>query len=328
MKKVKSEEFTYSRLMSYMECERKEFFAYHAGGCGISPAEVQDYFVEGEFGHYALKHYYKSQRMLRDNLVKRVTKAVDALGEIPPELDDRLRMKLTAMVGACQAYKAKYKDDFSRWEVLAVEEPFELEVADGVVWRGVLDLVVKDKEDGTVGLIDHKFLSQVGNLTATLPLNPQQLTYYRGVESLLKVKPDWYMWNVIKKSSLRRKTAGSLEPWTQYEVRVQQQYLDDPDKMFYRTQPKMFEPMAIDTAWADMMCHVNSYINMRDSGTVPPMRFSSCTGMYGNPCMYGPACLATMLKRGKQGWDAPECRGLYKVKEHQHEELDGKLNDE
>ena len=96
-------------------------------------------------------------------------------------------------------------------------KPFEIEVADGVVWRGVMDLVVKD-EDGKIGLIDHKFLQQIGNMTATLPLNAQQLTYFKGVEAVLGKKPDWYMWNVIKKSGLRQKNNKSgVEPYAEYE---------------------------------------------------------------------------------------------------------------
>jgi hypothetical protein len=328
-KKNKStkEEFTYSRLMTFLECERKEFFQYLAGGAGVAPAEVQDFFVEGEFGHYALQHWYKTGRMLRDNMTKRVSKSIDALGEIPPELDNRLRIKLTAMIGACQAYKMHYKADLDRWEILACEEPFELDLGEGRVWRGKLDLVVKDKSDDTIGLIDHKFLQAISNITATLPLNPQQLTYVKGVEKLVGKMPDWYMWNIIKKSSLRQKTAGSLEPLVQFETRVQQQYLEEPDKMFYRTQPKMVEPLAVERAWDDMMVHLDNHHKLSETGEMPPMRFSACVGMFGNPCVFGPACLAKLLGRGAQGWDAPECRGLYRVKEVQHEELDLEIED-
>jgi hypothetical protein len=97
--------------------------------------------------------------------------------------------------------------------------------------------------------------------------------------------------------------------------------------MFYRTQPKMVEPVAVESAWVDMMVHVDNHAKQKATGLMPPMRFSACVGMFGNPCVYGPACLAKMMGRGKQGWDAPECRGLYRVKEVQHEELDITVED-
>jgi hypothetical protein len=150
------------------------------------------------------------------------------------------------------------------------------------------------------------------------------------VEKLVGKIPDCYMWNVIKKSGLRRKnnkTAG-LEPWAQFEVRVQQQYLDDPEKMFYRTPPMMFEPKAVETAWEDVLMHVEAHKHVSEMKGMPPMRFSGCTGMYGNACTFGPACRANLVGKGKQGWDAPECVGLYRKKEVQHEELDGKLEDD
>jgi hypothetical protein len=42
--------------------------------------------------------------------------------------------------------------------------------------------------------------------------------------------------------------------------------------------------------------------------------------MFGKTCDFIQACTARLLGRG-EGWDAPECQGLYKLKECQHEEL-------
>jgi len=39
--------FTQSRMNTFLECERKEFYAYQVGGVGVCPAVTADYYIEG-----------------------------------------------------------------------------------------------------------------------------------------------------------------------------------------------------------------------------------------------------------------------------------------
>ena len=324
-------DFTQSRLKDFMTCPRLEFYKYRAGpkGVGVGPALKEDYFIEGEFAHYALKHWYVGQKMQRVHMMTRVDKMVAGMGEVDPVIADKIRAKLAAMIGACFGYKGSYKGDFDKYEILFVEEPFEFLLGKFRI-RGMLDLGLKDKSDDTQGFMDHKFLQalKIENYTA-LPLNIQQLVYTMGFHALTGEFPKWFIFNFIKKSQLRRK-GGTVknpgkEPWMQYEARVAQQYLDEPGKMFFRPPPVIVEQKVLEIIKEQVLQWLTAWevcAEMPDKDL--PMTLTSCEGMYGKLCTFGPACTAFLAGKGKHGWDAPQCKGLYKPKEVLHPELDGK----
>ena len=318
--------FSQTRLMTYMTCPRKEYYQFRIKDVGITPAQPESYFVEGEFGHYALMYFYKNKAMLRENLLKRIKYAIDALGAITPDYDAELKQDLAAMMGACNAYKMLYRDDFKKYEVLFIEKEFEVQIA-GYTFRGKLDLGLKDVSDGTTGFFEHKFLSQFNlNNYTSLPLNVQQLIYSLGFKQITGEFPAWYRWNIIKKSALRRKglkpakgmAVANPENLLEFEARVQQQYMEEPDKMFFRPPPRMVEGEPL----KKITEIVEAYMQQWESSlTKPPLLcLSSCEGKYNNACAYAPACTAYMSGH-KDGWNAPECTGMYKMKEAQHPEL-------
>ncbi len=325
--------FTQSRMASFLECERKEWFQYQAGGAGIEPAIPQDYYIEGSLGHYALYHWYKNWErggiMFRKLMVDQINKQIEEMGPIDPAVDDKLRTKLSAMIGACHGYKVVHKSDFDKYEVLATEQVFEVEFA-GVLWKGKVDLALRDKKEGTIGYFEHKFLQQFSlNDYLTLPLNLQALLYVVGFKSLFGKYPDWYQWNIIKKSQLRRKglkpakgqMAANPEPWDLYETRVQEQYVNEPDKMFMRPPPRIVEAKPLEVLESNLTTHVESWKRVKDKGEIPPCRWPSCVGKFGTGCKFAAACTAQMQGKG-EGWDASECSGLYRPKESVHPELE------
>lgn len=325
--------FTQSRLMDFLTCERFEWYKYRAAGVGVEVVAKEDFFLEGEFGHYALHHWYKNPPhglMLRENMVKRIKGMMDDLGEINPEDYERKEMKLAAMVGACHAYKVKYKDDFKKYEILFTEEQFEIDI-EGITFRGKLDLGVKERETEDEGFVEHKFVSSFSSKNyEVLPLNLQQLIYTLGFKQITGKYPKWYIWNMIKKSQLRRtgtkpkkgEAVAHPEPLIQYESRVQQQYIEEPDKMFLRTPPRLVEANALEELRKMVAYHLASWVTLSRGKEIPAMRFSSCEGRYGSVCPFGPACVAQMAGH-KDGWNSGECSGLYRKKVVQHPELEG-----
>jgi hypothetical protein len=341
--------FTQSRMLDFLTCERLEWFKFQAGtGVGVEIISRPDFFLEGEFMHYALMQWYKTGSkvsacacagknkkcpackgegsvqgtplMLRENMLKRIKEMMDELGPIEQQDMLRKQSKLAAMLGAAQAYKQLYRSDFDRWDILAVEKEFEFPLGD-VLIRGKMDLVVRDRESNKVGFIEHKALQSFdGSDFSNLPINLQQLLYSRGCEVALSLRPEWYMWNVIKKSSLRLKQNESL---VEFETRTQQQYTEDPAKMFVRPPPRMIEQKAVESTLSDMTQHIERWVTLRNSNAIPPMRWCSCEGKYSNACSFGPACTALQCGK-KEGWNAAECKGLYRVKEQLHPELEGK----
>ena len=111
------------------------------------------------------------------------------------------------------------------------------------------------------------------------------------------------------------------ESLLEYEARVQSQYTTEPDKMFFRPPPRLVEEKALEAVKQNLAAHVEQWKRINAEGKLPPMRWCSCSGMYGKPCFFGPACVAESVGH-KQGWNAPECSGLYRVKQVQHPELE------
>lgn len=325
--------FTYTRLSSFLTCERLEWFAFQAGGCGVERIKKETFWLEGEFGHYALKHWYTNAErgglMLRANMVKRIEKMIEDLGEMELEEKQKIEVKLAAMVGACHAYKQQYKSDFARYKVLFVEEPFEITIGD-IPFMGRLDLGIQDKETKEIGFMEHKFLTQFSlNNWTVLPLNLQQLIYTLGFKEITGKYPNWYMWNIIQKSKLRRKGMTPMkghkiaqpEPILEFEARVQQQYLQEPDKMFFRPPPRLVEEKPLEKIQDHIIQHVKAWREMQKAKDLPPMRFPSCETKYGGTCPFAEACAEELLGH-KQGWNAPKNRGLYRLKEVLHPELE------
>jgi hypothetical protein len=325
-KDTKVSDFSQTRLMTYMTCPRKEYYQFRIDGVGITSSTPESYFLEGEFGHYALMYFYRNKAMLKENMIKRIKKMIDRLGAITPEYDQDLRQDMAAMMGACNAYKQLYKKDFTKYKVLFVEQQFEVNIA-GYTFKGKLDLGLEDLKDGTKGFVEHKFLSQfsIANFT-NLPLNIQQLVYSLGFKQITGEYPTWYMWNIIKKSSLRRKgtkpakgmAVAVPEHLLEFEARVLQQYMDEPEKMFFRPPPRMVEAEALKRVVEIVEAHMKQW---EASLSKPPlMNLSACEGKYNTACTFAPACTAFMTGH-KDGWNAPECTGMYKKKEDQHPEL-------
>lgn len=314
------EHVSQSRIMSYLTCPRKDYYEYVLG---LKPKRTESYFIEGTFGHYGLEHWYTSKLMLRANMIKKVDELL-AGEELTQEEDEDYRVRLSAMIGACHAYKVKYAQDHNKYKILAVEKPFELELG-GVKLKGRLDWVAEDVETGTLGFMEHKFVSQFPrDIISTLPLTLQQLVYCLAVENLFNKKPDWFMWNMIRKSSLRRKGVGAkdrntrVESLQEFEVRVQQQYTEKPDEMFLRTPPRKVEWGVVEKV-ASILTNIIKEMKIEHKDK---LNFSSCVGLYGTPCVWGPACVA-YLNGHKEGWNAPECMGLY-CKHVKEEDTDGK----
>lgn len=316
---TKPEEMTYSRIASFLTCPMKEFYQYRAGGKGIESTTPYIPFIEGEFLHYALMHFHKSYRMLRVNLLKRADKIIERVtrsaGGLDPETDDKLRIALAAMTGAALGYKILYHDDQLKFETLYVEEPFQFEL-EGYIIRGRIDWIARDKETDKLVNWENKSASQISSDTyVALPMSLQDLLYCEGTHMLLGEYPDLRCRNYVIKTKLRRKKdkQGGRETLASYEARVLQQYVDEPEKKFFRPPPLRVLKKTMESV-RDQLA-----LNLRRMKAEASMAFN-CEGKFGQPCQFVPACTAK-LQGHADGWNAPECAGMYRSKEHQHPEL-------
>lgn len=330
MSPAAKQEITYSRLSSWLTCPQKEYFSYRAGkGFGVKPSAPFIPFVEGDLGHYALYHWYKRGKatkeaplgvpgqMLRDNLLKRIDEMLEEFRPMDVDIANQIDVKLAALIGACMGYKQTYAATRDAMDVLLLEAPFEFEF-EGVVIRGKIDRFIRDRESGKTVLWENKFVSTVSaNKYVQLPLDLQGMLYCEGVKQLTGEYPDLKAWDFIIKSQLRRKgkaEKGDLETIPTFTARVTQQYLEEPDKKFFRPPPILVKKT--------MLVELKKQLKviLKHFSDEPYMAFSSCEGMYGRVCVFSEAC-AEKLMGHRDGWDGPACTGTYKVKEALHEEL-------
>ena len=314
---------TYSRISAFVECPMKEYWSYRVEGVGIKSTAPYKPFIVGDLLHYALAKFHdpQCQRMLRQNMINRVHKVIDAMGPLDPEKLNDMMVGLHGMVGACLGYKERYAGDKDNYETLFVEKAFAIE-RQGVVIRGKIDWGVKTKQNKTM-FVEEKSTadspSMLLNKYALIPLNAQGLIYAEGFKSLTGEYPDLMCWDYVVKTALRQKGSpekGNVEPLEMYIDRVQAQYMEEPEKKFFRTPPLPVDPNLIKEVWKYL-----DNIILKMQTDVPYMNFN-CLGMFGTPCPFADAC-TSKLKGMKDGWNAGSCMGLYKLKEHQHEELDG-----
>ena len=161
-------------------------------------------------------------------------------------------------------YHQRWADDADGYEVLGVEEQFEIALVNPAtgkaspVWRlaGKLDVRARRRSDGTVGVIEHKTSSaDIGpgsNYFARLAIDGQVSIYWDGASSLGD-PAQWCLYDVLGKPALRpykatplesqkRKADGTLyanqraedETPADYQARVAEAVGADPEKYFRR----------------------------------------------------------------------------------------------
>ena len=314
---------TFSRLTTYETCPMLEYYQYGVSGRGVESTTPYLPFIEGDFGHYAVAMFYKTKRMLRANLMKRQQKVLDELKGnqmVTPEIDEDIRTSLAMMTGAASGYREKYIGDFDLYEVLFVEQTFEFQIGDFII-QGKIDRGMRSKKTGEGMVWETKW---VGGITqgayACLPMSLQDLIYCEGFKSLTGEYPIQRCRDYIQKSRLRlKKSASNTETTLQYEARVQQQYMDEPEKMFWRPPPQVVLPTTLKNVQKNLLLLLEN----RERVKANPYMSFACSGMFGQPCAFVPACIAK-LQGHEDGWNAPECRGMYKLKKELHPELNVK----
>ena len=319
---------TFTRITAFETCPMLDYYQYGVGGRGVEPTIPYLPFIEGDFGHYAVAMFYKTKRMLRANLMKRQVKVLSEIRDnqmVTAEMEGDIRVSLAMLTGAASGYRDKYIEDFEKYEVLFVEQPFAFRLGEFQV-QGKIDRGLQDKKTGELMSWETKW---VGGLTqgayAALPMSLQDLIYCEGFKAITGQYPTLRCRDYIQKSRLRLKTdkGGGNESFLQYETRVQQQYVEEKDKMFWRPPPQIVLPTTIENVKDNVLRLMENRARVMDN---PYMSFS-CTGMFGNPCSMVPACIAK-LQGHDDGWNAPECRGMYRMKKDLHPELKKEKDEE
>lgn len=236
---------------TFQNCKQKFLLDY---GYRLKKRGLKDYFWAGSTAHDEWERMYLTGKFNKKSFIKRINKKTKEAIKlcVNPDQEDRLWKASAVLMGLIPAYARNYlEQDLIHHELIVAEAGFEIEIP-GTDWTyvGFSDLLTRVKkkyremhkgdlvlwENKTAGMIDTNYIVR-------LPLDFQIIGYCWGVRDALKLStPKWVMYNVTLKTRLRQKQS---ETKGQYLDRIEEDYISDPTKYFYR-EILQFDDDAID----------------------------------------------------------------------------------
>lgn len=250
-----SQILTHSRLQAARRCARLHRYKYLDG---YRPVEDGAALAFGTLAHVGLEAWWLAVQRgdPKEAWAARAVEVVRARGADP--------FVLATVEVLLVGYHARWSDAADEYEVLGVEEQFEIPLvnpatgAASPLWRlaGKLDVRARRRSDGATGIIEHKTSSARiepgSNYFARLALDGQVSVYWDGASSLGE-PVRWCLYDVLGKPTIRphkatplesqkRKANGELyanqraedETPAEYQLRLAEAVGAEPERYFVR----------------------------------------------------------------------------------------------
>lgn len=81
-------------------------------------------------------------------------------------------------------YNKRYELDFQDWEVIATELTFAIPLDDEIGYTGTIDLIVRNKSDGKIYLVDHKTTNSIEKYDKNSDMDRQISRYWWALQQL------------------------------------------------------------------------------------------------------------------------------------------------
>jgi len=202
---VKSNLLTHTRLATSRRCKREHRIKYELGYRTVHDA---DELFFGSLIHLALEAWWLSVKAGTWE-AEGLMLALAALNAVKCNAFDLARAKAMIM-----GYDARWSSEAAFFEVLAVEVRFETDVINpetghsSKTWRlgGKIDVVVRDKRDGKLKIVEHKTSSEDVSIGSPywrrLMIDGQVSIYFDGATAL-GWEPEACIYDVLSKPQLR-----------------------------------------------------------------------------------------------------------------------------
>lgn len=226
-------DLTNSARSTFLNCRKKFEWQYLRR---LSPrAPSVPFLVGGQF-HNELELMYKEGNFDEGEAADRVSEACDKAcmeTSLTPEQSDKVWEQQALILGMLAGYAKHYlARDLKTWKVLEVEKSFKYPLPNGWNQRGKRDMLVQQRKDGKVVLVEHKTAARVdAHYVAKLPLDSQIIGYAKSVKVERGKAPDGVCYNVARKAQLRK---GKKETFEQFAKRLKVEYSLNPGAYFYR----------------------------------------------------------------------------------------------
>lgn len=232
--------WTSSSLKLFRKCKRKFFWKHimRLHSKSTSPA-----LIIGSAFHEALGEWYRGRRSNMKKIAARHQQT--CIDEIETQSNyydandlDKLTHGAYALMGMLLAYGELYQHERNEWTIdrKNIERRFTLDMGDFDL-SGKLDLHMshgkKRKKDV---IVEHKTASSITEgYMDRLPLDTQVRCYVYGSIHAFGLKPNYVLYDVVKKTKLKRKANESSED---YNERIKIDYMSRPDFYFMRDELK------------------------------------------------------------------------------------------
>lgn len=199
---------SHSEVESALRCERAHYYGY---GLGIQRKSESTSLRRGTLGHQALDAYFTSLKdgyahetavVVAETFIVNYMTAHPFDTEIATEVLTTIRFFFEAR-------------PFRNWEVISVEEEFQLPITETLVFPFVVDLVAKDPY-GDIWIIDHKFMYDF--ITPEEAELNGQLAKYMGALRAMGYRVDHAAYSVLRYRNIKNSTVD-----TRYRL-----VIDDP----------------------------------------------------------------------------------------------------
>ena len=189
--------------------------------------------------------------------------------------------------GLLITYFRHYKSDMDKYEVIATEHEFVVPLGQGYKDHGFVDLVLRDKADQSVWVLETKTRQQLQEQWITiLPLD-HQINRYLDVLHGEGLNPSGVIYNIVRKPSIRvRKDEDPQD----YGIRLIQDIQSRPEFYFLRTHVLAG---VMDSAHHRECAHyISREIGQAQRGTIPLIPSDGACLRAGMACEFLPLCSA------------------------------------
>lgn len=243
---VELKQVSISRLQCFMACHRLYFWRYVLR---LDPRGLYLPFFVGSVFHKGIELFYQGLPLdetldLCDHFID---EKLSGLFVRPEEVGEVDRSRAIVM-GLVAGYYEVYDGEPDEWEVMHIEQAFEVPMDDlPLTILAVVDMVCRRGK--TLQVVEHKALSRIAkNNIEKLPFDMQAQSYPVIIERCTGQKVKAVCYNMCRKSQLRLKRDETQDDFIQ---RVCDDYLARPNDYFYRETVR-YSKRHRDAVWRDI----------------------------------------------------------------------------
>lgn len=280
--------FSHSSIQTWQTCQRKYDNQYNKG---IRPRKRPVPYIVGSAVGKFLEAYYQQQPnplLALEAEFKNVNTSLLSTEEVAD-----LACQRAMCVGIAKAYPKFYDQDFDQFQKFICEKRGMLKLKNGHEYEGYIDVLCQDAA-GDWWIMETKTASRVdSNYLDRVKIDWQVISYMWLAKEMLGSFPRGVVYNVIKKTQIRRKAGEALSTFAK---RIETEYVlhAQAKGLFHREEVIIGRDALIQ--WRREIEYVTALIASKEEGTPWPMSTGACIQAYG-ACQYLNLCTSAEMNK-------------------------------